>query len=89
MGKLNFTLMWYDPNDIDIEVICPCGSTLARGSKCATCGGESDCDMNFISRNNPTSPMEHVTFLAPKLGVYKVSVGKFECNRSFGGYKGG
>lgn len=68
MGKLNFTLAWYDPNDIDIHVTCPCGSTLARGSRCSSCGGISDCDMNYGGRDNPTTPVEHVTFDNPKSG---------------------
>lgn len=24
IGKLNFSLRWWDPNDLDLHVICPC-----------------------------------------------------------------
>ncbi len=36
MGKLNFTLSWNDPNDLDIFVTCPCGSKIGLGGK-STC----------------------------------------------------
>ncbi len=26
IGGLNFTLQWWDPNDLDLIVICPCGN---------------------------------------------------------------
>ena len=33
MGKLNFTLEWSDPNDLDILVTCPCNIMVGRGNK--------------------------------------------------------
>jgi uncharacterized protein YfaP (DUF2135 family) len=39
MGKLNFTLSWNDPNDLDIFVTCPCGSVIGLGER-STC----DCE---------------------------------------------
>ena len=26
IGELNFSLRWWDPNDLDLHVICPCGT---------------------------------------------------------------
>lgn len=33
MGKLNFTLEWSDPNDLDLFVTCPCNIEVGRGNK--------------------------------------------------------
>ena len=26
IGKLNFSLRWWDPNDLDLHVVCPCNT---------------------------------------------------------------
>lgn len=62
MGKLNFTLAWSDPNDLDMFITCPCGSQIGLGGKCSTCGGTSDCDMNHVGPCHATAPMEHVFY---------------------------
>ena len=72
-GKLNFSLRWWDPNDLDIHVVCPCGTEIYFcNKKCQECQGELDIDMNaFISS---LEPVEHVFFNAPKPGLYKFFV---------------
>ena len=63
MGKLNFTLSWYDPNDLDIFVTCPCGSKIGLGGKSSCdCEGQSDLDMNFTQYFNATKPAEHIVY---------------------------
>ena len=40
IGKLNFSLRWWDPNDLDLHVTCPCGTTICfMNKKCTKCGG--------------------------------------------------
>ena len=67
--------MWADVNDLDLYVICPCGTQLYHGTKnCATCGGIYEFDTNAGSKNNATAPIEHVFFNMPKAGAYKIRV---------------
>lgn len=48
IGKLNFSLRWWDPNDLDLHVICPCNTEICYyNKKCTRCGGELDIDMNM------------------------------------------
>jgi uncharacterized protein YfaP (DUF2135 family) len=50
IGKLNFSLRWWDPNDLDLHVTCPCGTEIYYlNKKCHKCGGELDIDMNVGS----------------------------------------
>ena len=40
IGKLNFSLRWWDPNDLDLHLNCPCGTHIYFGNKkCPTCQG--------------------------------------------------
>lgn len=40
IGKLNFSLRWWDPNDLDLHVICPCNTEISfMNKKCHKCGG--------------------------------------------------
>ena len=63
MGKLNFTLSWNDPNDLDIFVTCPCGSMIGLGRKSTCdCFGKSDLDMNYTKYFNAINPAEHIEY---------------------------
>ena len=49
-GDLTITLGWYDYNDLDLYVTCPCGTELYHGRRsCDKCGGYLDRDMNVCS----------------------------------------
>lgn len=77
IGKLNFSLRWWDPNDLDLHVICPCGSEIYYlYKKCPTCKGELDIDMNTYNSMS-LEPVEHVYFNNPKPGLYKFFVKYF------------
>ena len=40
IGDLNFSLRWWDPNDLDLHVTCPCGTNINyMNKKCEKCGG--------------------------------------------------
>ena len=86
-GDVTITLAWFDSNDLDLHVICPCEAELYfRNEKCFTCGGYLDRDMNVCFHgdscpNNECSsktPIENVYFKPAKKGVYSVSVHYFE-----------
>ena len=33
IGAINITLQWFDPNDLDLFVICPCGTEISHFNK--------------------------------------------------------
>ncbi|CAF0951811.1 unnamed protein product [Adineta steineri] len=86
-GDVTITLAWFDSNDLDLHVICPCGTKLYFGNKkCPTCAGYLDLDMNVCCcLGNPcanrkcssTKPAESVYFKPAKNGIYQVSVNYF------------
>lgn len=70
IGKFNFTLVWHDRNDLDLHVICPCGTHISYSNKkCHSCGGFLDVDARYID-----NPIEHVYFNNPKQGKYEYYV---------------
>lgn len=70
MGKFNFSLCWWDPNDLDLHVTCPCGTNIYFGFKtCPTCKGYLDRDAR-----NEAQPIEHIFFNTPRAGTYKYKV---------------
>lgn len=88
IGKLNFSLRWWDPNDLDLHVICPCGTEIYYANKkCTKCNGELDVDMN-VGSNMSLEPVEHVYFNLPKPGLYKFFVRYFFGPKEFSGVKG-
>jgi len=61
VGDLNFTLQWFDANDLDLSVFCPCGTRICHYDKtCDSCDGIFDIDMNLGLRVNAVNPVEHV-----------------------------
>jgi hypothetical protein len=53
ISKLNFSLRWWDPNDLDLHVTCPCGTEIFYANRrCGTCLGELDIDMNAGGNNS-------------------------------------
>ena len=89
IGQLNFSLRWWDPNDLDLHVTCPCGFHIFYGNKkCPTCGGELDIDMNAWAHQS-LEPVEHVFFNTAKKGLYKFYVRYFSGPKTYGGVTGG
>ena len=89
IGKLNFSLRWWDPNDLDLHVECPCGTHIFFGNKkCGTCGGELDIDMN-AGGNMSLEPVEHIFFKNATPGLYKFYVRYFSGPKEYGGVRGG
>lgn len=89
IGKLNFSLRWWDPNDLDLHVICPCNTEISfMNKKCTKCGGELDIDMN-VGMNMSLEPVEHIYFNHPKPGLYKFYVQYYYGPKEFSGVKGG
>lgn len=85
IGKFNFTLVWYDPNDLDLYVTCPCGNDISfRNRRCSGCGGYLDKDAM-----NELKPVEHIFFDSPRPGSYKFKVHFYGGNRTCGGISGG
>ncbi|CAF3908911.1 unnamed protein product, partial [Adineta steineri] len=85
-GDVTITLAWFDSNDLDLHVICPCGTKLYFGNKkCPTCAGYLDLDMNVCyhqgscsdKKCSSTTPTESVYFKPAKNGIYQVSVNYF------------
>jgi hypothetical protein len=85
-GDVTITLAWFDSNDLDLHVTCPCGTDLYFGNKkCSTCEGYLDLDMNVCyhvgscpdRKCHSTKPTESVYFRPAKKGLYKVSVKYF------------
>ena len=85
-GDVTITLAWFDSNDLDLHVTCPCGTELYFGNKnCPTCAGYLDLDMNVCNHGNSCpdnkcsskTPTENVFFKPAKEGVYRVSVHYF------------
>ena len=90
LGKLNFTLSWQDPNDLDLSVICPCGYRIFFGAReCPTCKGYLELDMNAGGKSNATSPAEHVYFNTTNKGIYKGVVTYYSGPKTFDGKTGG
>ena len=66
------TLSWSDWNDLDLHVVCPCGTEVYYGRKqCVKCKGYLDVDMNVCHHVDGCAlnkcsmePIEH--FLYPK-----------------------
>ena len=49
IGNLNFMLEWFDGNDLDLHVECPCKSHICfQNRKCEKCGAFLDVDMNAL-----------------------------------------
>ena len=89
-GSLTMSLIWDDPNDLDLHVKCPCGTHIHwNNRKCETCSGYFEKDMNrcccdpkcdprgSTKKNSGCSltPIEHIYFdKLPPYGIYKVAV---------------
>ena len=86
-GKLEIALTWFNKNDLDLHVTCPCNTHIYYSKKkCDTCGGWLDVDMNVNLSKAVDNPVEHITFgytkdekdLDVKKGRYKISVKHFK-----------
>lgn len=80
-GDVQVSLLWYNKNDLDLEVIPPSGEKerLFFGHKNSSCGGKLDVDMNVSYESASAKPVENVFWprgAAPK-GRYQVYVNHF------------
>ena len=87
IGKLSITLDWYDPNDLDLHLTCPCGTHVFFGNKtCANCTSTLDIDMN-TSVMNEKNPAEHITSPNIKNGKYEIEV-VYQSKKNHNGVQG-
>ncbi|CAF3689900.1 unnamed protein product [Rotaria socialis] len=95
-GDVTISLIWFDSNDLDLHVTCPCGTVLFFGNtRCSSCSGYLDRDMNVCycgvtcpqNKCSSTKPMESVFFTPAKSGIYKVSVNYYSGPKGNGGTK--
>lgn len=75
-GKLQIILAWDDGNDLDLHVLCPDNTHIFFGQR-AGCGGELDLDANSNSGSTVNQPVEHIYWVNPPPGTYKVVVDPF------------
>jgi len=83
-GSVVISLMWNNWNDLDLHVICPCGTEIMYSNKvCSSCGGTLDVDMNAGGRDSDT-PVENVYWSEGNgaIGNYKVYVQNFAVKRN-------
>ena len=88
VGKLSFALEWYDPNDLDLHVTCPCNTNVNFHNRtCLSCSATLDVDMNYGSHMDENKPVEHVASHSMKQGLYKIRVNYF-ARKSYNGKHG-
>ena len=75
-GECNITLMWNDPSDLDLHVICPCGEEISFTNRRSKCGGILDVDMNRYPCCS-VEPVENIFWNEAPIGNYKVFVKNF------------
>lgn len=77
-GEIQFSLSWYDRNDLDLHVVVPKGKRISWESKGSTCGGKLDVDMNVHAESR--EPVENVRWLKGRglSGRYTVIVNFFQ-----------
>eukprot|EP00697_Spironema_sp_BW2_P014698 gnl/Spiro4/5226_TR2636_c0_g1_i1.p1 gnl/Spiro4/5226_TR2636_c0_g1~~gnl/Spiro4/5226_TR2636_c0_g1_i1.p1 ORF type:complete len:553 (+),score=163.42 gnl/Spiro4/5226_TR2636_c0_g1_i1:128-1660(+) len=69
-GEIVISLMWHTRDDLDLHVICPCGSHIHFSDKiCDRCKGELDVDCR-----QEDEPVENIYFNSAKPGKYEVFV---------------
>jgi hypothetical protein len=79
-GEIDIMLSWANKNDLDLHVICPCGTRIFFGNKrCNYCEGMLDIDMNVQYSNALNDAVEHIYFLKnnAKRGIYQVEVNHY------------
>ena len=85
-GEIQFSLSWYDTNDLDLHVVVPKGKRISWESKGSTCGGKLDVDMNVHAESR--EPVENVRWLKGRglSGRYTVIVNFFQKARAAPGH---
>lgn len=71
VGQVTVSLMWHTKDDLDLHVVCPCGSEIKFNTKKAG-GGWLDVDMN--PRHETDEPVENVFWDTCPPGRYQVFV---------------
>ena len=79
-GEVQISLLWFNKNDLDLEVVAPSGETINFLKRESKCGGKLDVDMNVVYANASDRAVENVFWpqgKAPK-GRYQVYVNHFQ-----------
>lgn len=74
-GEVKVTLQWSDCNDLDLQVIDPCGNTISFSNKTASCAGHTgslDVDANFSGCSS--RPAENIFWTTAPTGTFQVRV---------------
>jgi uncharacterized protein YfaP (DUF2135 family) len=78
-GELEFALLWFNKNDLDLHVIDPAGVEISwKNKRPKKSAGHLDVDMNVDYATASNRPVEHIVWekKAPR-GKYKVWVEEF------------
>lgn len=86
-GRLQFTLAWVSPADLDLAVICPSGETIDESSRGRlVCGATMQIDANRVRAPEfkMATPVEHIVWplegAAPPSGKFRIRVRYFGDN---------
>ena len=79
--KFNFALQWWNGNDLDLHVECPCGTHIYfRNKICQKCKAHLDIDVNAGYMEEWEKPIENIYLDILVPGVYKFWVEYFFCH---------
>ena len=72
MGKkFNFALEWWNGNDLDLHVYCPCRTHIYFANKyCEFCKAHLDIDMNARYIMDDKEPIENIYLDVVVPGIY-------------------
>ena len=78
-GKLNINLVWNGLSDLDLNVICPCKTSISfYQSGCYKCKGKLDVDMNRNPKTASSTPIENIYWNEPISGIYQIFVSNYQ-----------
>ena len=78
-GDLNVALIWSDVSDLDLHVVCPCGTHIYFGNRsCSKCKANLDVDMNRVEDELSQTPIENISWVNPPAGRYHIYVHNYK-----------